>query len=107
MGNQKGSKKKPNFFQAHKKVIFLAGIPVLLIVIGSFVVFLFFEGYPQYYSSYLKCGHAPVAIAPDFAGGQRYYVMPGDEGYPGPNMFFKYVCTERAAKGYGPHDPSK
>ncbi len=72
---------------------------VLVIIITIFLGIT--GGYFKYVYAYVKCGTSPVAVSKHFGEYKADYMLPGDQSYPGPNMFMKYVCTEKEAIGLG------
>lgn len=72
-----------------------------MLLVGGYIFF-FTKGYPQYYFAYIKCGmKQPIAVSYYFGSQKIDYSRPGDENHPGPNMFVKYVCTDKEAQDLG------
>lgn len=76
-------------------ILFYVSIAVLTLTLAGLG---FIMGYFQYGYSFVRCGGAPLAVNYHFAEYKVDYSRPGDETYPGPSMFIKYVCTEQEAR---------
>ncbi len=77
------------------KIITTALAGLLILVLG--VV----SGWIQYGYNYVRCGSEPIAVHHYFAVDLIDYSKPGDANYPGPNMFYSYVCTGQEAINLG------
>ena len=95
-------KKEKNKF---KKLITKKNVSIGLLIavlLGGVYMYLFIQGYPNYYHSYFACGmRNPVAIY-YWSPYNKQYSLPGDQSYPNPSTYFvKYVCTEKEAINVG------